>query len=124
MPINTTTTTYEREKPQLMNELRKVLADMTMEIRNFSVRPLKSSERHVLRPFDQFDDELERGMQFYHNELVSLVVVTDIKYNGSEISALNGGKLKGKRTNSLGVATWSGLTRASIPPPRSILLTT
>jgi len=73
--------TYSREKPKLMNEVRKVLADMTQQIKNFRVTPLKlpgsESGSWKLRPIDGFDEPLEIGQKFWYN--LKEVVVTDIK---------------------------------------------
>ena len=73
--------TYSREKPKLMNEVRKVLADMTQQIKNFQVKPLKlpgsESGSWKLRPIDGFDEPLEIGQKFWYN--LKEVVVTDIK---------------------------------------------
>jgi hypothetical protein len=49
--------TFELEKPKLMNELREVLADMTMQIKNYMVQ----AHNWKVSPIDDFDDPLECG---------------------------------------------------------------
>jgi hypothetical protein len=75
--------TYEHEKPKLMNDLRVVLADMTQEIKNFEVKPLKGTTRH-LRAVDNFD-ECEPGQKLKYaidpKTGWSSVVVTGIDEN-------------------------------------------
>ena len=79
--------TYEHEKPKLMNDLRVVLADMTQEIKNFEVKPLKGTKRH-LRAVDNFDEACELGQKFWYvidpDKHCSPVVVTGI--DGTRIS--------------------------------------
>jgi glutamyl/glutaminyl-tRNA synthetase len=50
--------TFDLEKPKLMNELREVLADMTMQIKNYMVQVHK--QQNILSRIDDFDDPLER----------------------------------------------------------------
>jgi len=79
--------TFELEKPKLMNELRKVLADMTMQIKNYMVQAhADDDDFYLLSPIDDFDDPLECGKivwgklspQSKHN---TRVIVTGIKGN-------------------------------------------
>jgi hypothetical protein len=78
--------TFELEKPKLMNELREVLADMTMKIKNYQV---EASKNATVNPIDVFDDPLECGKTLFvklnpQSANKSRVIVTGIK--GNEIS--------------------------------------
>ena len=77
--------TFELEKPKLMNELRKVLADMTMQIKNYMVNA-HATHAKTLSPIDDFDDPLECGKIVFvmltpQSIHASRVMVTGIKGN-------------------------------------------
>ena len=50
--------TFELEKPKLMNQLREVLADMTMKIKNYMVAHHHTVQVRTLKSIDDFDDPL------------------------------------------------------------------
>ena len=81
--------TFELEKPKLMNQLREVLADMTMKIKNYMVAHHHTVQVRTLKSIDDFDDPLVCGKTVYgkltpESKFASEIIVTDIK--GDEIS--------------------------------------